>query len=230
MEKQNLFSHILEKIKDSPKHQAILHNNGVLLIALPHRLFFNGYLVRRSKYFKKVLKEIRRQLQHQSDNIAQQWCQLQEYGKAVECCRQETAKILNHELERHALNPAIETVVQLYDEIISLKNLAGRLKHEAKDCPSIVPFLRSLQISADIAEDKLAYLGIERLTPAEGDELDPLKHNACHAVQTNSKELHGKVSQLLSPGLIYRSKVLRQARVSVFRYSNDKNIETQKGE
>jgi len=230
MERQNLLSHILEKIKASPKHQAILHNNGVLLIALPHRLFFNGYLIRRSKYFKTVLKEIRRQQQYLSDNIAQQWCQLQEHVKLIENSRQETAKILNHEIERHALNPAIETVVQLYDEIISLKNLAERLKHEANDCPSIVLFLRDLQIAADIAEDKLAYLGIERLTPAEGDDLDPRKHLVCHPVDTDKKELHGKVSQLLSPGLIYRGKVLRQARVSVFRHSNDKNIEIQKGD
>lgn len=230
MERQSLLNHILEKIKTNPKHQAILRNSGVLLIALPYRLFLNGYFARRSKYFKRVLKDIRRQLQHQSDNIAQQWLQLQECIKITENRRQETAKILNHELERHALNPAIETVVQLYDEIVGLKNLAEKFKHEAKDCPAIVPLLRALQISADIAEDKLAYLGIERLTPAESDELDPIKHSACHAVQTNSEELHRKVSQLLSPGLIYRGKVLRQARVSVFRYSNEKNIEIQKGE
>ena len=230
MEKQNLFAQILERLKANPKHQAVLHSNGVVLIVLPYRRPFDAYLARRFRYCKRVLKEIYRQLQHQSNTIAQQWCQLQECIKTTENCRQENAKILNHELERHTLNPAIETVVQLYDEIISLKNLAEKFKHEAKDCPAIVPLLRALQISADIAEDKLAYLGIERLTPAESDELDPIKHNACHAVQTNSEELHRKVSQLLSPGLIYRGKVLRQARVSVFRYSNDKNIETQKGE
>lgn len=230
MDRQSLFNQIIGKIKANPRHQFILRRKSVLLIVLPYRMFISGYLARRSKYFKRVLKEIRGQLQQQSESIAQQWCQLQECVKLVEKSRQETAKILNHDLERHTLIPAIETVVRLYDEIIGLKIIAEKTGQEAKDFPAFKQLVRALQISARTAEDQIACLGIETIAPSDGDELDAQKHLAYHPVDTNRKELHGRVSQLFSPGLMYRGKVLRQARVSVFRYRSEKDIEIQKGE
>lgn len=220
MEEERLLNRILGKTNSGQKYKNKLRNDWVLIIALPYRFLSDVYLARRFKYFKTVQREVRKEIKQLSNTVEKQGRCLTQCVNALRNFQLQIGKVLNHELERHALNPAIKTAVVLHDEIINLKTIAEKAKQEAKDCPIIQPLLNSLQISACIAEDKLAYLDIEKITASEGDDLDPQKHHCCNSIKTNDGKLHGKVSKLMAPGLIYRGKVLRQAKVSVFCYSD----------
>lgn len=133
-------------------------------------------------------------------------------------CQQQTAKVLNHELERHALNPAIKTIVGLADELFRLNDIAERLDQGAGANAELQQLKDQLEISAYIARDKLAYLDIERIMPSKADDIDPKKHDIAGDTGTNDKCLHGKTSRLITPGIIYRGKILLPAKVSVFVY------------
>ncbi|OHB49694.1 MAG: nucleotide exchange factor GrpE [Planctomycetes bacterium GWF2_41_51] len=130
-------------------------------------------------------------------------------------CQKQTAELLNNNIERHALNPAIETVVFLYDEIRQLKSVSEK---------NAVKLSSEIDISLQLAHDKLAYLGIEKIMPLEGDCFDTAKHTVCGYEETEYPDLHTKINKTITPGILYRGKVITPARVKIYRYS--KNSET----
>ncbi|GAI32797.1 unnamed protein product [marine sediment metagenome] len=136
----------------------------------------------------------------------------------VQQCQQQTAQLVNHDLERHALNPAIETVVALADEIIRA-DIAKKLTQEFESEVALDLLHEKLHSSAEIARDRLTYLDIKKINPSSSDTAEPDKHNVCVAIETNNKSLHGKISSVLTEGIIYRGKILKQAKVSVYRYT-----------
>ena len=131
----------------------------------------------------------------------------------VSKCQDQTAKMLNSQLERHALNPAIEAVVALAEELAGLKTKSITAEPNSR-------LTEEINIAAAIASEKLAYLDIEKISPGEFTCLIPHHHEVCGAQQTDNPQLHGKISMLLSCGIIYRGKVLKPAKVSVYRYTD----------
>ena len=63
-------------------------------------------------------------------------------------------------------------------------------------------------------------LDIEKITPKTGDNIDHQLHAAHGHTDTHDDFLHGKINQVFAPGIVYRGKVLRQAKVSMFRCCN----------
>jgi molecular chaperone GrpE (heat shock protein) len=147
---------------------------------------------------------------------------------AVRQCQQQTAMVLESQLERHALNPAIETVVFLAEEIFRLDKTAGKLANRSADKTKVNRFTDDLRLSSQLAREKLCHLDIEQILPSSGDDLDTDRHIPCSCSDTDDEGLNGKISELITPGIAYRGKVLQKARVAVFRCSEKRRSTKQK--
>ena len=140
-----------------------------------------------------------------------------EYVRIVAECQKQTAAFAGNELERHALNPAIETVFILTKTLQDLDAQSAALS-ENQICSSISPILNSITAAVRLANDKCEHLDILKIAPKELDDFDPHKHEIKKATKTGERDKHKKVKSTLIPGLLYRGKVLRQAEVYVYRY------------
>jgi molecular chaperone GrpE (heat shock protein) len=174
--------------------------------------------------FSRVYKLIHRLLRRQHDRfgeltevVQQQTTGFEQCLNTVRNCQEQTAKILNHELDRHALNPAIESVVLLANELERLHGLATQMIGEGRVCAKVQKLIDDLVVSGQIAQDRLRHLDIEKIAPSLNDNFDPKLHTVCSYSDTNDPLRSGCVSEIITAGIIYRGKVLRQARVSVFR-------------
>lgn len=171
------------------------------------------------------LKSVENKLDRIDDNFQQvwRWCEnqtqtLEHYLEMVAECQKETAKFANNQFERHALHPAIEAVEVLARQIQDLLLQTDSLSGNEFCCSFVRPIVDSIKQAAQIADGKCKSLDMEMIRPVEFDELDPDKHEVRQAVPTDDRDQHKKVQTTLIPGLLYRGKVLRQARVSVYRY------------
>lgn len=138
-------------------------------------------------------------------------------------CQKETAGILNHELERHALNPAIEALVKLAKELTDLPERIGQSTGGVGTEKEFAGIQQEIDISCSIAREQLAHLDIEIIAPSQAQKFDKNAHTICGCVETADEHQHGKISKLVTPGIVYRGKVLHQARVSVFRFQKPVN-------
>jgi len=187
----------------------------------PNSNFYCGqrghYLKRRLKFFKSILKEIRKQQRQLKETVDVLGLGYQKCIHIAANCQEQATKILNDYHERHALYPAIKTVVLLVDELFRLNELTKTLQEEAKGNGELQRIIEELQISASIAQDRLADLDIEKITANTGDSIDTQLHTLHGHIDTPDDSLHGKISQLLKLGIMYQGKVLRPAKVSAFR-------------
>jgi len=149
---------------------------------------------------------------------------LEKCFNTVADCQTQTADFANQALERHALYPAILTVDLLTTTICQLAQQANTLNNSQQLYPQIMLLAKSVLSAAEIAKSKKASLDIQSIQPAEMDELDKDMHKIVNAVNTDDESKHKKIHQTLSAGLIYRGKILREAKVSVYRF-NDKVVE-----
>ena len=138
-------------------------------------------------------------------------------------CQKQTAMFANNEIERHALNPAIETVFMLTNLLQELYEQSANLKQNQACCSLLDSILESITEAVKIASVKCEYLDIEKIMPRESEEFDSQKHEIKQTIATDDNSKHKTIKKTLVPGLIYRSKVLRQAKVSVYRYMENEN-------
>lgn len=187
------------------------------------------YLVRRPKVIKALLKGQQRQTQQIMAALQRQGQGFRQCVDVAAGCQEQTARLLQHDLERHALEPAVRAVVVLAEELFRLDHLARKLCQGHGVNGELQTVAHELHISVGLAHDKLAFLDIERIEPAPVDKLDPHRHSICDHADTTDQSLHGRIRGVITPGVFYRGKVLRQARVSVFRYTDgqSKNQEEQ---
>jgi len=164
------------------------------------------------------------------ENQQNQTSSLEQYLHIVDECQKELAKLANNQLERHLLHPAIEAVDVLIKQIRHLLEQATSLPENEIFCPFVRPIVDSIKHAALIADAKSKSLDIETIEPRGLDDLDPAKHDIREAVKTDEPSKHRKVERTLIPGLIYRGKVLRQARVSVYRHIQTSNSKGEKNE
>ena len=134
-------------------------------------------------------------------------------------CQRQTADLANQAIERHALHPSILAVDLLVDTLCQLAQQAEALGNSQPRDPQVMSLLASILSAAEIAESKKASLDIQSIQPAEMDKPDKDMHKIVSAVDTDDQSKHKKIHQTLSVGLIYRGKVLREAKVSVYRFS-----------
>ena len=143
---------------------------------------------------------------------------LQDYLEIVAECQKETAKFANNTLERYALNPAIEAIDLLTSQIAEMRRAANSLVGAGAHCPLVESLLNSITDIAKLAQAKREHLDMQAICPQHLAELDPEKHDIRQVIETDDAGKHRKIENTLTPGLIYSGKVLRQARVSVYRH------------
>jgi len=146
--------------------------------------------------------------------------QTSENIKIVANCQKQTAEIANAIVERHALNPAIETVFILTNLLHQLAEKTKSLTGQYTTCHLFEPILNLISETAKMANDKCEYLGIEKISPDELDDFNAKEHEIKQPVTTNDSSKHKKIHQTLIPGLMYRGKVLKFAQVSVYCFKN----------
>ena len=182
------------------------------------QVFSTGHIERRLRSIEAVPRELRRQARHldrRLERLNRGYLQCLDIAAK---CQEQATQALNHVLERHALNPAVETVVVLAEELFRLGDVALQPNTDGSPAGRLQTLNEEINISAQIAREKLDYLDIAHITPSRADPIDPKKHSICRCTDTTDKALHGTVSQLVRPGVIYRGEVLRPATVAVFRY------------
>ncbi len=132
-------------------------------------------------------------------------------------CQQDTAGVLNQQLERHALNPAILGVCELAEQIFKLNELSDNSDLTAVDGVS-----EQIQISAVAAKQQLDALDISIFTAANGQSLDYKIHQVCGFEFTSDISMHAKISEALTDGIFYRQVVLRKAKVKIYKLKDER--------
>jgi len=143
------------------------------------------------------------------------------YLQIVSECQKQTAVFANNQFEKHALHPAIETIDTLTHLIQQIYEQTTKFSEPQTQCPLFSTIISSITQASQIAKEKSQCLDIESIEPEELDDCDPDRHEIRKAVKTNDKSKHKKIKETLVSGLIYRSTVLRQAKVSVYRFSEN---------
>ncbi len=174
--------------------------------------FFAAMDTRLARLDKKVSKALKARDDHSAI--------LEKCFDTVAECQRQTAEFANDALERHALHPSILAVDLLSSNFCQLAQQADALKNTQQLDPQIMSLVESISSAAEIAESKKASLNIQSIQPAEMDKLDKDMHTIVDAVDTDDESKHKKIHQTLTAGLIYRGKILREAKVLVYRFSD----------
>jgi len=142
-------------------------------------------------------------------------------------CQKQTAELANQFIERHALHPAILTVDLLANLISQIARQADALINNQDISPSLATLMPLISDAAKIADSKKAQLEIQAVSPVDGDDLDSSLHEIVQAIATDDESKNKKTHDTITAGVVYRGKILRPAKISVYRFSGkvaaDKN-------
>jgi len=131
-------------------------------------------------------------------------------------CQQDTARLLNREIQRHALHPAILALVLLADEIKRIREKAIAAEPLADLSPEVSDLIEAVNFANCTAEERLAALDVEQIRPQEGSPFDANLHELRGTIPTDDDRKHGAVAKVVSSGVVYRGEVLRRVQVLVF--------------
>ncbi len=195
----------------------------------PSMVLFQQFIYGQLDMLGRRVHDLEKHLDRLAPIVEQQYRRCDDYLAILAACQRDTSNALNHELERRAIHPAIEAVVALAEELARardcVRDCAGGVDNESPGAAGIgggagsgMDLVRPvLDISCGIAQEKLANLNVEMIAPAKGDALDAMQHTVCGCVDTPDESLCQKISSLVTAGFAYGGKVLRPARVIVFR-------------
>ena len=136
-------------------------------------------------------------------------------------CQKQTSEFANRCLERHALYPAAFAMETLVDLIMQIKSRADTLIDDGHTDESFASVTHLIFDAAQIAKVQMEKLQIQSICPAEMDNLNSNQHLIVKVIPTDDENNHKKVQETLVPGLLYHEKVLRQAKVAVYRFSGN---------
>lgn len=136
-------------------------------------------------------------------------------------CQKQTAELANQFIERHALHPAILTVDLLANLISQIAHQADALINNQDISPSLTTLMPLILDAAKIADSKKAQLEIQVVSPVDGDDLDSSLHEIVQVIATDDESKNKKVHSTIVAGAAYRGKILRPARISVYRFSGN---------
>jgi molecular chaperone GrpE (heat shock protein) len=215
----------IQRRNDLPKQQ---RNEGAGAGERPHSLaclstfvaaplLFFQYVYGQLVVVGRKAEALDRRLEHLTATIVQQNQDCDRYITTLAACQKETAALLNREIERRDLYPAVEALVALATELSRLDGQVQQWPAEGAAGDQVNKLRQELALSCSIASEKLAHLEITMIAPGEKENFDPQIHSVCGFVATDDKRLHKKIAKLLTPGIRYQGKVLQPARVSVLR-------------
>lgn len=175
--------------------------------------------------FRKTVKVMLQSQLEFNGGLEQLRAELDNQHKTINCCvntvhqcQKQTASLVNRDLERHALIPAVKALARLAEEIYGI----DKLINTADKCKTAAEFTEHIHTSSQIAGNTLAHLDITIITAVAGQKPDPKLHDIQSAVETDNSSLHGKTARLLSSGITYRGEILKKAKVSVYRFIDPK--------
>jgi molecular chaperone GrpE (heat shock protein) len=182
-----------------------------------------GFVESDMQNLSDVVENAKKELSLQLQKIAQDnqglVGKLEGYLKIMAECQKETANLANKILERYALHPAIEAIDLMTSQIVELRREANSLAGADAHCPLVKSLFNSITNITKLAQAKREYLGMQAICPENLDELEPERHDVRQIIETDEAGKHRKIENTLTPGLIYHGKVLRQAKVSVYRHN-----------
>jgi molecular chaperone GrpE (heat shock protein) len=176
------------------------------------------------KFVKSMIKrfeQVESRLLFQGQAPEEQREQLEQYFLIVSECQKQTAAFANNQLEQHRLYPAVEAVDYLNRIIGQIYSQTKGLSQTQIQCPLFTDLINAITQARQIAIQKCQSLDIEPIVPEQGRDFDPQRHEIKNAVKTNDTKMHRKICKVLKPGLLYCGRVLRQANVTVYRYSEN---------
>jgi molecular chaperone GrpE (heat shock protein) len=205
------------------------HSLACLTTYAPSVVLLCGHLYGQLGLLGQRVQDLEERLDRLGTAVEQQYRRDGEHMAILAACQRDTASFLNRELERNALYPAVEAVVGLAEELLHLQDCARQFLQEDGGGDGADRLQQEIDICCTVAREKLANLDVQRITPSEVEQPDLKTHSLCGYVETMDENLHGRISKLVTPGIAYRGRVLRQARVTVFRMKTSANQEQRKG-
>ncbi|MFA6186343.1 MAG: hypothetical protein WC770_03905 [Phycisphaerae bacterium] len=192
---------------------AILNDGGIAEVTNVIYKFFASMhmqLSRQNRLLSKTLKA-------RDENLAA----LENCFCTVADCQKQTAELANQFIERHALHPAILTVDLLSNLISQIARQADTLINSQDISPSLATLMPLILDAAKIADFKKAQLEIQTVSPVDGDDLDNSLHEIVKAIATDDESKNKKTHDTITAGVVYRGKILRPAKISVYRFSGN---------
>jgi molecular chaperone GrpE (heat shock protein) len=144
---------------------------------------------------------------------------MQRYFEITSECQKKTAELVNQNLERHLLYPAVLTVDILADTIRSIAQQTESLALPEQDNAPMAELIEAVRHAVRLVELKKDQLGMKEIRPHELEELDKERHQIVKAVLTEEPDRHKRICQTITSGLVYHDKILRQAKVTVYRFA-----------
>ena len=192
--------------------------NGLGLATLttfaPSMVLFIQYLYAQLAALMGQVRDMEDRLDRLGSIVERQYRQYKQDMAMLAACQKDTANVLNREMERHALHPAVEAVVTLAAELSHLQDCAGRLLDGGDAADRL---RKEIDICCTVAGETLANIDARRIAPSAGEPFDPKEHTVCGYVETSEEGLHGKIGMVVTPGILYRGHVLQQALVTILR-------------
>lgn len=151
-------------------------------------------------------------LRRDSDSMAGALNQL---ATDVQLVRETQEKWTEEFVARHATDPFLAGYAVLLGNLWEQARVAD---------PALRP---CLEMFADDVVRFLDTMNIELIRPAQGDRLDPHRHQPLSAVATEDSEKHGRVAATYQPGLCCGPRIIQRARVAVFTHKPSTQTQTQ---
>jgi len=152
------------------------------------------------------------ELRREQDALASTVTQL---GTDVQLVGENQQKWTEDFVARHAADPLLAGYTVL---------LGNLWQQAASGDPALRPCF------AGFADDVVRFLdtmNIELIRPAQGERLDPHRHQPISTVSSDDSEKHGCVAVTYQPGLCRGLRIIQRARVAVFTHKSPTPTQTQ---
>lgn len=144
---------------------------------------------------------------------------MQRYFEITSECQKKTAELVNQNLERHLLYPAVLAVDTLAETIHIIAQQTESLALPEQDNAPMAALIEAIRHAVRLVELKKEQLGMKEIRPNELEELDKGRHQIVKAVLTDEPDRHKRICQTIASGMVYHDKILRQAKVTVYRFA-----------
>ena len=151
------------------------------------------------------------------------YAQLSAANKAI-TVHEEIERNLNNELQRYKndfydklASPFLMQFIGLY---IDMTEELDELRADSENAPVseyLDSYIKSLEYYADSVRGVLTNNSVEIKTPVPGDKYDYLEHRISKTVPTEDPDMRDCIASVKSSAFVYNGKVLRPAKVAVYK-------------
>ena len=173
------------------------------------------------------LSELRKELLERFDGLQNVLrgigVQLSAANRAV-AVHEEIEKNLNNELQKYKnefydklASPFLMQFIGLYIDMTEELDELRSESENAADNEFLSAYIKSLEYYSDSVRGVLTNNSVEIKTPAVGDKYDYLEHRISKTVPSEDPELRDCIAAVRSSAFVYNGKVLRPAKVMVYK-------------